>query len=67
MNKAIMKRMGFGEQVDRVERGLCPLCMQVIGEFRDALSKKEYSISGLCQSCQDDVFGAPTGEEVDNG
>ena len=26
-------------------------------EFRDELSKKEYSISGLCQSCQDDVFG----------
>lgn len=26
-------------------------------EFRDQLSKKEYTISGLCQSCQDKVFG----------
>jgi len=25
--------------------------------FRDALSRKEYGISGLCQKCQDDVFG----------
>jgi hypothetical protein len=26
-------------------------------EFRDALSRKEYTISGLCQKCQDDIFG----------
>lgn len=25
--------------------------------FRDQLSKKEYTISGLCQNCQDIVFG----------
>lgn len=25
--------------------------------FRDDLSRKEYTISGLCQDCQDDVFG----------
>lgn len=24
--------------------------------FRDALSSKEYTISGLCQKCQDEVF-----------
>jgi hypothetical protein len=29
-------------------------------DFRDALSVKEYSISKMCQVCQDDVFG---GEE----
>ena len=26
-------------------------------EFRDELSRKEYTISGLCQKCQDAVFG----------
>lgn len=26
-------------------------------EFRDELSRKEYSISGLCQCCQDKIFG----------
>lgn len=25
--------------------------------FKDALSQKEYTISGLCQECQDRVFG----------
>lgn len=25
--------------------------------FRDSLSEKEYTISGLCQDCQDKVFG----------
>ena len=29
-----------------------------VGEgFRDLLSAKEYTISGLCQDCQDEVFG----------
>jgi hypothetical protein len=27
-------------------------------KFRDDLSRKEFSISGMCQSCQDSVFGA---------
>jgi hypothetical protein len=27
--------------------------------FRDELSKLEYQISGLCQACQDSVFGGP--------
>lgn len=26
-------------------------------EFRDEKSRKEYSISGLCQKCQDEIFG----------
>lgn len=25
--------------------------------FRDALSEREYRISGMCQACQDSVFG----------
>ena len=25
--------------------------------FKDALSRKEYAMSGLCQQCQDEVFG----------
>ena len=27
--------------------------------FRDSLSAHEYSISAMCQSCQDEVFGIP--------
>jgi hypothetical protein len=32
-------------------------CGKPIGPFRDALSEKEAQISGLCQDCQDKVFG----------
>jgi len=32
-------------------------CGKLIGEFKDELSEREYSISGLCQKCQDKFFG----------
>lgn len=35
----------------------CPTCKDPIGKFRDALSRREYEISGMCQNCQDGVFG----------
>ena len=36
------------------------VCVFGCGEattFRDALSEKEYRISGMCQQCQDKTFG----------
>ena len=33
-------------------------CGGLVENFRDGLSKKEYTISGLCQECQDKVFGS---------
>lgn len=27
--------------------------------FRNEISRREYLISGLCQACQDSVFGGP--------
>ena len=58
MNKDIMRTMGFGEEVNRVEHGFCPLCSEPISlaDFKDELSRKEYEISGCCQKCQDSVF-----------
>ena len=35
----------------------CAVCGQLIYNFRNELSRKEYGISGMCQSCQDSVFG----------
>lgn len=51
---ALLKRLApkpctFGET--------CPTCGKKIGEFRNALSQKEFQISGMCQKCQDSVFG----------
>jgi hypothetical protein len=36
-------------------------CGEKIGKFKDPLSEKEYGISGLCEKCQEEVFG--TSEE----
>jgi hypothetical protein len=60
MNKNLMRQAGFGAQVDRVEKGLCPFCEKqiIMADFRDSLSRKEFEISGLCQKCQDETFGA---------
>jgi hypothetical protein len=35
----------------------CVKCGEFNLEFRDELSRKEYGISGLCQCCQDGIFG----------
>ncbi|MGQ9570186.1 MAG: hypothetical protein ACUVUQ_04960 [Thermodesulfovibrionales bacterium] len=35
----------------------CVWCNEKITSFRDALSYKEWKISGLCQKCQDKTFG----------
>jgi len=32
-------------------------CGQPATEFRNAISAREYSTSGLCQKCQDSFFG----------
>lgn len=36
---------------------ICTMCKKDASHFRDELSRKEYNISGLCQQCQDEVFG----------
>lgn len=34
----------------------CTMCRKPATEFRDELSRKEYTLSGCCQTCQDDFF-----------
>ena len=64
----------FPEMRELTQQKRCPLCKRIVNTsdafnpsyepdkmsdpFRDDLSRKEYSISGLCQNCQDEVFGA---------
>lgn len=45
------------KRVDSIEQDICTWCGKPATEFRDALSGKEYTISGFCQSCQDETFG----------
>jgi len=49
-----------------IEEGICLTCDDAKGikatSFRDDISRKEYAISAMCQSCQDDVFGVSDDE-----
>jgi hypothetical protein len=36
--------------------GTCIGCGSVANAFKDASARLEYSISGLCQACQDEYF-----------
>ena len=62
MNKNIMKSLGKRgkEWENNFERKICPICKVMIESnsgFKDSLSLREYKISGLCQTCQDKIFG----------
>jgi len=39
-----------------IESDTCVSCKGEAKKFRDEISRREYSISGLCQSCQDLIF-----------
>ena len=59
MNDKIMKDLGFEKEVELKNNNCCPFCKTKIDltKFKDPLSFKEYKISGLCQTCQDKMFG----------
>ena len=59
MNSEIMKQAGFAKEVQLVGNGLCPFCLLPIdsNEFKNEISSREFGISGLCQKCQDEMFG----------
>lgn len=40
-----------------IENDECVFCKKKALIFRDERSRKEFSISGLCQQCQDETFG----------
>ena len=53
MNRDIIIAAGLQQAVERFEDGLCG---DHAGLFRDDLSRREYTISGMCQPCQDMLF-----------
>jgi hypothetical protein len=59
LNKEVLRAMGFSREVELVETGHCPFCgiFVIETDFRDEESRLEFEISGLCQTCQDTVFG----------
>ena len=45
------------KRVESIRSDVCSWCGKPATEFRDGLSRKEYTISGFCQECQDKTFG----------
>jgi len=67
----IIKSLGYDAKEEKGEEVMpivCWRCNKIITGFKDELSKKEYQISGLCQSCQDEIFDSELakGVEEDN-
>lgn len=52
----LLKEMGWDRKT-AIEQEKCVSCKQDAYAFKNPLSEKEYSISGLCQKCQDRIFG----------
>ncbi len=44
-------------RVGAILADVCTWCGKPAIEFRNPISRREYSISGFCQKCQDDTFG----------
>jgi len=48
----------FGDRRATIQADKCMSCGNPATDFRNDISRREYRISGLCQMCQDGVFGA---------
>lgn len=61
ISKPVFQHPDFKTEAILTQIGMCPMCTQPIHEedFTDALSKREYTISGMCQKCQDEMFSDP--------
>jgi len=70
-NPAILKVMDLvakaagGPGIDALKEGRCPMCGEDATVFRDELSRQEFDISGMCQTCQDKVFVSSKDEGED--
>ena len=41
---------------DAIANSECFICKEKVDAFKDAVSAHEYTISGMCQECQDSFF-----------
>jgi len=58
LDNGIVKKI-FPKAIINNHAGRCATCSKDImnEKFKNELSKKEFKISGMCQKCQDSVFG----------
>ena len=61
----LLSKLTLGGRVESIESDTCATCGEPATEFKDALSKKEFTISGMCQACQDFTFDGPPEENYE--
>jgi hypothetical protein len=54
---ALLTNLSGRDRIASVSGNTCAWCRGPADNFRDELSIREYLISGLCQNCQDKIFG----------
>lgn len=61
ISKPVFQHPDFHIEAMYTQLGICPNCYTPICEedFVDEISRREYSVSGLCQMCQDVMFAEP--------
>ena len=55
--ESLLSELTGVSRVGAVHEASCVTCGGEARIFRDNLSRKEYTISAMCQDCQDKVFG----------
>lgn len=55
---SLSTRMFGRNRTGSIKSNVCVTCGGPATEFKDELSKREYTISGMCQRCQDSTFGS---------
>lgn len=54
--EALLTAITGKNRVSTIQAGDCTTCENPNINFTDALSEREYQISGMCQACQDSRF-----------
>jgi hypothetical protein len=55
--EGLISAVAGNSRVKSIHDNVCVLCQGDASTFRDRLSCREFGISGMCQGCQDKVFG----------
>lgn len=55
-------KVAFGRERTNTQCVVCGTTKVKPEDFRDALSRKEFGISRMCQACQNDIYDESEGE-----
>ena len=55
--EAVLGKLSGRSRTSSIESNTCVMCGAPAQTFRNSISRTEYTISGMCQKCQDDLFG----------